>query len=105
MGVDYRVFYGYGYEISDEKVSALAPEKRDKLCDSNYFTILDGYSESYKGFFGITLAIVDGCEVYQIPVVDEINHDELREMLTEYKNIFRIETNEIAHHYIGFAIT
>ena len=105
MSVDYRVFYGYGYEIPDKKVSALTPEKRDELCDSDYFTILDGYSESYKGFFGITLAVVDGCEVYQIPVVDEINHNELREMLTEYKNIFGIGTNEIAHHYIGFAVT
>lgn len=105
MSVDYRVFYGYGYEVSDEKISTLTPEKRDELFDSDYFTILDGYSESYKGFFGITLAIVDGCEVYQIPVVDEIDHDELHEMLAEYKNIFGIKSKEIAHHYIGFAVT
>ena len=103
MSVDYRVFYGYGYEVSDEKVSALAPEKRDELLDSDYFTILDGYSESYKGFFGITLAVVDGCEVYQVPVVDEIDHDELREMFAEYRNIFG--AGGIAHHYVGFAVT
>ena len=103
MSVDYRVFYGYGYEIPDEKVSALAPEKRDELLDSDYFTILDGYSESYKGFFGITLAVVDGCEVYQVPVVDEIDHDELREMFAEYRNIFG--AGGIAHHYVGFAVT
>ena len=105
MGVDYRVFYGYGYEVPDEKVSALAPKKRDELISNDYFTVLDGYSESYKGFFGITLAIVDGCEVYQIPVVDEIDHDELREMFAEYRSIFGIKPNEIAHHYIGFAVT
>ena len=103
MGVDYRVFYGYGYEVSDEKVSALAPEKRDELFDSDFFTILDGYSDSNKGFFGVTLAIVDGCEVYQIPVVDEIDHDEMCEMFAEYRNIFG--KTGIAHHYIGFAVT
>ncbi len=103
MGVDYRVFYGYGYEVPNEKVSALAPEKRDELFDSDFFTILDGYSESYKGFFGITLAVVDGCEIYQIPVVDEIDHDKMCEMFTEYRSIFG--TSKIAHHYIGFAVT
>jgi len=104
MSVDYRVFYGYGYEVSDEKISMLTPEKRDELFDSNYFQFLDGYSGSNKGFFGITLAIVDGCEVYQIPVVDKIDHDELREMFAEYRSIFGIKPNEIAHHYIGFAV-
>lgn len=103
MSVDYKVFYGYGYEISDEKVSALVPEKRDKLFNSNFYTFLDGYSDSNKGFFGVTLAVVDGCEVCQIPVVDEVDHGELCEMFTEYRNIFG--TSRIAHHYIGFAVT
>ena len=104
MSVNYRVFYGYGYEIPDEKVSALATEKRDELFDSDYFTFLDGYSDSDKGFFGITLAIVEGCEIYQIPVVDEIDHNERHKMLAEYRSIFGIKPNEIAHHYVGFAV-
>ena len=103
MSVNYnRVFYGYGYEIPDEKVSALTPEKRDELFDSDYFHFLDGYSGSDKGFFGITLAVVKGCEIYQVPVVDEIDYGELCEMFAEYRSIFG--ASGIAHHYIGFAV-
>jgi hypothetical protein len=105
MGVDYRVFYGYGYDISNEKAFNLSPEKFDELADSNYTIFLDGYSDDRACFFGLTLATVEGCTSYQIPVVDEIDHNELHEMLTEYRNIFDIKPNEIAHHYIGFAVT
>lgn len=104
MSVDYRVFYGYGYEISNEKASNLIPEKYDELIDSEYTQLLDGYSDDERRcFFGITLAIISGCDMYKVPVIDNINHDDFKNMIDEYKNIFN-ESPEMAHHYIGFAV-
>jgi hypothetical protein len=104
MGVDYRVFYGYGYDIPSEKASKLSPEKYDELIDSEYAQVLDGYSDDSACFFGLILATVEGCTLYQLPVIDKIDHNELHEMLIEYKNIFN-ESPGMAHHYIGFAVT
>ena len=91
MGVDYRVFYGYGYEISNEKAFNLTPEKYDKLIDSDYTQFLDGYSYERRCFFGIILNAMNDCDMY-------------KDMINEYKNIFN-ESPGMASHYIGFAVT
>ena len=104
MGVDYRVFYGYGYEISHEKASNLSPNKYDELIDSEYTQFLDGYSDDRHCFFGVTLADIPGCDMYEVPVVDNRDKNNFKNMLNEYKNIFD-DSPGIAHHYIGFAVT
>ena len=104
MGVDYRVFYGYGYEIPNEKAFNLTPEKYDELIDSDYTQFLDGYNDERRCFFGITLAIVPGCDMYKVPVIDDIDYNNFKDMINEYKNIFN-ELPGMASHYIGFAVT
>lgn len=104
MSIDYRVFYGYGYEISHEKASNLSPDKYDELIDSEYTQILDGYGDNRHCFFGITLAYVPGCTMYEVPVVDDRDKNDFKNMINEYKNIFN-DSPGMAHHYIGFAVT
>ena len=104
MGVDYRVFYGYGYEISNEKAFNLTPEKYDKLIDSDYTQFLDGYSDERRCFFGIILNAINDCDMYKVPVIDDIDNNEFKDMINEYKNIFN-ESPGMASHYIGFAVT
>lgn len=103
MSVDFRVFYGYGYEISNEKAFNLSPEKYDELIDSDYTQFLDGYSDERKCFFGITITTIPGCEMYEVKDIDSINEEDYNNMILEYRNIFE-EWPDKPHHYIGFAV-
>jgi len=105
MSVDYRVFYGYGYEISNEQALNLSPEKYDELMDSDYTQILDGYNnDEHRCFFGIILDIVPACSMCKVPVVDDIDHNDFKNMINEYQNIFN-EFPGMVHFYVGFAVT
>jgi len=42
MSISYRAFYGYGFEITDEQISTLSPEKFDELMDSEYTQQING---------------------------------------------------------------
>ena len=104
MSVDFRVFYGYGYEISNEKAFNLTSEKYNELVDSEYTQFLDGYSDERRCFFGIILNTMNDCDMYKVPVIDDIDNNNFKDMINEYKNIFN-ESPRMASHYIGFAVT
>lgn len=104
MSVDYRVFYGYGYEISNEKAFNLSPEKYDELIDSDYVQFLDGYSDERRCFFGVILNTMNDCGMSQITSSINIDNDDYKNMINEYKNIFNEEPG-MANYYVGFAVT
>ena len=104
MSVDFRVFYGYGYEISNEKAFNLTHEKYNELINSDYIQFLDGYSDDRRCFFGVILNTMNDCDMYKVPVIDDIDYDDFKNMINEYKNIFN-ESPGMASHYIGFAVT
>ena len=107
MSINYKAFYGYGFEITDEQISALSPEKFDELMDSEYTQQMNGWGDSYHSFFGLNLISMDDGELHKIPTF--IDDNELKNMLKEYLSIFGDEafsevTNKI-DYYVGFAVT
>ena len=47
---------------------------------------------------------MNDCDMYKIPVIDNIDYNDFKNMINEYKNIFN-ESPGMASHYIGFAVT
>lgn len=107
MSINYKAFYGYGFEVTDEQISTLSPEKFDELMDSEYTQQMNGWGDSYRCFFGLNLISMDDGELHKIPTF--INDNELKNMLKEYLNIFGDEAfSEITDnidYYVGFAVT
>ena len=96
---------GYGYFVPNKKIEQL--EKRgielaDNFLDNKYITPINSWLKDTDYFFGIIYGVIDEGEVYKIPAVHDslIAHDDLMNMIQEYKTYFTNEDNYICHNYV-----
>lgn len=101
MSVSYKAFYGYGFELTDEDVSNLEPNKYDLLIDSDYTQFLNGYDDSRHCFFGITLISLNEGELHEMPPIMSIDSTDL---IQEYIDIFGEKPAVSPTYFVGFVI-
>jgi len=101
MSVNYKAFYGYGFELTDEDVFNLEPNKYDLLVDSDYTQFLNGYDDSRHCFFGIQLISLNEGGLCDIPPIMSID---CADLIQEYVNIFGKKPAVSPTYFIGFVI-
>lgn len=100
MNVDYTAIYGYGYMITADEAANIPEDIFDEFIDSDYTLCVDNYTDESNYFFGLKLKQASPGYIYELPVVDEYNHQEFCSMIDEFKHFFPNRSPREIKHYL-----
>lgn len=100
MSVDYTAIYGYGYMITADEAANIPEDIFDEFIDSDYTLCVDNYTDESNYFFGLKLKQASPGYIYELPVVDEYNHQEFCSMIDEFKHFFPNRSPREIKHYL-----
>ena len=100
MSVEFSTSLGYGFIVHDNEVENLPFNKHDDFIDNDYTIRLNCWSDTSDYFFGLTSFYVEPGAAVCVPTKRTYPHDEVMNMISEFKTYFPEKEFYIPKDYI-----